>query len=307
MIKRALLLLAPLLLAQTSAPPFQVEGGRGYWRLQDAVDAIGQGEGTILIADGSYRDCAVQEGSRITYRAERAGGVILDGGMCEDKATLVLKGRSAVVEGIIFQGQRSSDDNGAGIRLQDGPLTVVNAMFRNAQQGILSHDDQGSTLRIDQSTFSGLGTCEGGGGCAHGIYIKNYGKLIVTRSRFERGTGGHYLKSWAAQVEITDNSFDDTGGRGTNYMIDLPAGAVGLIARNSFVQGKNKENHSAMITVSPEAEEHPTRGLAIVDNEARLAPGVPWKTVFVADWRHEPLKIANNRLGAGIAIFEERN
>src|SRR3546814_7988969 len=79
-----------------------------------------------------------------------------------------------------------------------------------------------------------------------------YGKLTVTRSRFELGNGGHYVKSRAAKAEIRDNSFDDTGGRETNYMIDLPEGATGLITANQMVQGKNKENYSAFIALAAE-------------------------------------------------------
>ncbi len=55
--------------------------------------------------------------------------------------------------------------------------------------------------QIDKSTFTRLGTCEGSG-CAHSIYIGNYGALTVTRSRFEQGTGGHYAKTRAAKVAL---------------------------------------------------------------------------------------------------------
>jgi hypothetical protein len=79
------------------------------------------------------------------------------------------------------------------------------------------HDPNGS-IRIEQSTFSGLGLCADD--CAHSIYIGSYGSLSITRSRFERGTGGPYVKSRSPRVEIVDSSFDDSQGRSTNYMID---------------------------------------------------------------------------------------
>ena len=88
-------------------------------------------------------------------------------------------------------------------------------------------------------------------------------------------------------------------------MIDLPAGAIGTIAGNAFVQGRDKENYSAMIAVAAEARAHPSRGLVITDNEATLGTGANI-TVFVADWSHEPLRISANRLGAGIRLFETR-
>src|SRR3546814_6040716 len=117
---------------------------------------------------------------------------------------------------------RVPDANGAGIRLERGNLEVANSLFRNSEQGILTADDTASEIRIDRSTFQHLGRCDRGLSCAHSIYVGAYGKLTVTRSRFELGNGGHYVKSRAAKAEIRDNSFDDTGGRETNYMIDLP-------------------------------------------------------------------------------------
>jgi hypothetical protein len=142
--------------------------------------------------------------------------------------------------------------------------------------------------------------------CSHSLYVGGYGKLTVTRTRFERGTGGHYVKSRAAIAEISDNSFDDTQGRETNYMIDLPAGAVGAITRNTFVQGKNKENHSAFVAVGAEARNNRSVGLIITDNDASMAVGVTWPSIFVADWTHEPLKVSANRLGKGLTSFEQR-
>ena len=62
----------------------------------------------------------------------------------------------------------------------------------------------------------------------------------MTRSRFEQGTGGHYLKSRAARNVIEGNSFDDANGHGTNYLIDLPNGGTGAIRGNWFVQGRDK-------------------------------------------------------------------
>ena len=302
------LLLAVPAVAQAQQPPFAVqETGKAYWRLDQAVGAIGDRDGVILIQPGTYHDCAIQTAGRIAYRATQPSAAIFDGGTCEGKAALVLRGRDAVVDGIVFRNMRVPDGNGAGIRLEHGGLTVTGAAFRDSEEGILTADDPAAAIRVDRSTFSGLGRCDRGLSCAHGIYAGNYGSLSVTRSRFERGRGGHYLKSRAARIEATDNSFDDTQGRATNYMIDLSAGATGTIARNIFVQGPDKENHSALITVAAEARDHPSAGLAIADNQASLAPGVGWSTVFVADWSHEPLKIGANRLGKGIAPFEVRN
>ncbi|MGE0179378.1 MAG: right-handed parallel beta-helix repeat-containing protein, partial [Sphingomonas sp.] len=261
--------------------PFTVaETGQGYASLADAVAAIGAGRGTIRIAPGRYRECAVQEAGEIVFSAVTPGSVTFDGVMCEGKAALVLRGRAARVEGIVFTNMQVPDGNGAGIRIEQGNLHVSEVLFLNGQCGILSATDPSGHITIDHSTFSGLGRHPDGNG-AHALYIGHYGSLTVTNSRFERGTGGHYLKSRTPRVTILNSSFDDSQGQNTNYLIDLPNGASGRIAGNTFVQGTNKENYSTLITVAPEGLEHSSTGLLIEDNVASLAPGFRWTTAFV--------------------------
>lgn len=295
------------LLAKDGPAPFTVvETGKGYGKLQAAVDAIGGGKGTIAIAPGRYAQCAVQEAGDISYLATEPGSAIFDGVACEGKAALVLRGRAAEVAGLTFQGIHVPDFNGAGIRLENGNLTVAQSWFRDSQEGILTGDDPSGTIVIDQSTFTRLGTCDGPGGCAHSVYIGNYGQVRVTRSRFEEGRGGHYLKSRAARVDVASSSFDDSAGKGTNYMIDLPDGATGQISNNWFVQGKDKENYSAFIAVSAEHKEHSSAGLTVTGNDARFAPGIDRTSAFVADWSGDKLNISENKLGSGLKRFEER-
>lgn len=301
----ALVLAAPLSTQSSSAPFTVEETGRGYARLQDAVTAIGNGDGTIRIAPGTYRDCAVQTGGRIAYAAITAGTVIFDGTSCEGKGGLVLRGAAAHVEGLVFQNFQVPDRNGSGIRLDKGNLTVVNTVFRNSEQGILTNNDRSATITIDRSTFSGLGGCPDGM-CSHSIYVNDNARLIITRSRFERGTGGHYVKSRAARTDISDSSFDDTRGSETNYMIDLPAGSVGTITHNEFVQGRNKENYSAFIAVGAETINNPSAGLTISANRESIAPGVQRTSTFVANWTREAIRLTGNQLGVGLKPYDER-
>ncbi|MBO9498156.1 MAG: right-handed parallel beta-helix repeat-containing protein [Novosphingobium sp.] len=295
----------PLAAAGGDAPYTVVESGRSYASLQQAVDAIGGGKGSIAISAGLHSDCAVQTAGDVTYLAAQPGKAVFDGVTCEGKAALVLRGKSASVSGLVFQNMQVPDFNGAGIRLEHGNLTVAQSWFRDSQQGILTAEDPNGRIVIDKSTFTRLGTCEGGGGCAHSIYVGDYGQLRVTRSRFEQGRGGHYLKARATRVDVASSSFDDTGGHGTNYMIDLPAGSTGQISNNWFVQGTDKENHSALIAVGAEERRHTSDGLRIVGNDARLAPKAG-STVFVADWTGDKLAIGENQLGPGIKPFEKR-
>lgn len=303
----ATLVPAAVLLAQPVPGAFTViETGRSYADLQEAVNAVGNSRATIRIAPGTYRQCAVQEQGVIVYEAAEPGTVTFAGRSCEGKAALVLRGTGAEIRGLTFSNLRVADGNGAGIRLEQGALNVAYARFENSQQGILSGNDPNGRIYITRSTFTGLGTCENDAGCAHSLYIGDYGSLTVRESRFERGAGGHYLKARAAQVTIENNSFDDANGRTTNYMIDLPAGSTGRIADNWFVQGRDKENYSAFIALGAEDLLHPSDGLQVVNNEARFVPGLVRQSAFFADWTGSTIVMQGNRLAAGIKQYEQR-
>lgn len=298
----------PVLAAATppAAPYRVVETDRSYARLQQAVDVIGAGSGTIEVASGRHGDCAVQQAGSVRFVAQVPGEAVFDGGACEGKGTLVLRGTAARVEGLVFANVRVADFNGAGIRLEQGNLTVSQSWFRDSQQGILAGVDTASTITIDKSTFTRLGTCEGPGGCAHSIYVGDYGGLVVTRSRFEAGRGGHYVKNRSRSTIIEDCSFDDSAGRDTNYMIDLPGGSAGRIAGNWFVQGASKENHSAFITIAPEGRHYSSAGLVIAGNDARFAAGVSRESTFVANWTDDRVQIGSNRLANGLKVSDRR-
>ncbi len=302
----ALALIAAPAFAQSGTPFTIAETGQGFADLQEAVSSVRMGTATILIAPGVYRQCAVQQGGRITFKAVEPGTAIFEKEACEDKAALVLRGQGSAVDGLVFRGYSVSDGNGAGIRAEMGDLNVTNSMFLDSQEGILGGEPTGQRITIDRSTFSGLGQCDEAVNCSHAIYLGNKGSVTITNSRFERGTGGHYVKLRVPNVTITDNSFDDTAGRKTNYMIDLSEGGRGLIARNTFVQGKGKENGSGLIVVAAEAKTYSSAGLRIEDNDARLAPGAPGNPAFVADLSHQKLAVGANRLGPGIRMFEVR-
>lgn len=293
--------------AQSQGAPFVVvETGQGFGRLAEAIDAVGEGEGTILVAPGTYRQCAVQSAGSITLRARTRGTAVFDRTTCEQKAGLVLRGRAATIDGLVFQGYAVPDGNGAGIRLEAGNLTVLYSTFRNSEEGILTAADPNGHIVIDRSTFSRLGRCDRDLDCAHSIYIGGYGSLTVTRSRFEAGNGGHYVKARSPQVDIADNSFDDSQGHLTNYMIDLPAGSTGKVENNVMVQGRDKDNWSAFIAVGAEGNENGSDGLVIRGNRAGFVPGVVRNSAFVADWSGDRLAIGENTIAASMKRFERR-
>ena len=113
--------------------------------------------------------------------------------------------------------------------------------FRDSEEGILSGDDPAASVLIEQSTFTRLGRCDRGLSCAHSVYFGGIGQVIVRNSRFEAGSGGHYVKSRSVHIDVVDSSFDDSAGHGTNYMIDVSNGATGVIRGNWFVGGPTRK------------------------------------------------------------------
>jgi len=105
---------------------------------------------------------------------------------------------------------------------------------------------------------------------------------------------------------VLNSSFDDAGGKQTNYMIDLSVGATGRIAGNWFVQGLDKDNHSAMIMIGAEGHTYSANGLAIDGNDARFAIGAERTCTFIVDLTGDRLAIGQNALAAGLTRFDKR-
>ncbi|MFN7324492.1 MAG: right-handed parallel beta-helix repeat-containing protein, partial [Sphingomonadales bacterium] len=82
---RAILALFPLTAAiavaataQSGASFTVTETGQEFARLSDAIDAIGDRQGTVLIAPGTYSECAVQQAGYNSFKAEVPGRTIFD-------------------------------------------------------------------------------------------------------------------------------------------------------------------------------------------------------------------------------------
>ena len=140
MTRRFLLALFPALLlagaatGQQARRPFTVvETGESYAHLADAVAAIGDGDGTIRIAPGRYRDCAVQEGGRVAFVAETPGhGRVRRPRSARARPLWCCAAAPAHVEGLVFTHMRVEDGNGAGIRIEQGDLSVAYTRFEDA-------------------------------------------------------------------------------------------------------------------------------------------------------------------------------
>jgi Right handed beta helix region len=226
---------------------------------QFAVGAANANNGdTLLLAPGVYKECAVVRGSNITIKAERPGTAIFDGVSCEGKAILVLKGNQTLIDGLVFRNASVQDRNGAGIRGEGVGLTVRRSSFSNNENGILYGVNTTGIVTIEDSVFDGNGTCEGSGGCAHGIYINQVTRLIVRRSTFINTHVGHHLKSRAKSTLIENCLIDDHDKGNSSYLVEIPNGGALVMRDNLLIKGPRTDNRTAFIAFAMEDQQNPS-------------------------------------------------
>ena len=211
----------------------------------------------VEIQAGTYAgDVAVWQANDLWIRAT-GGKVILDSGgaTAENMGIWIIRGDRTIVEGIRFQGARSTNKNGSGIRLLAHNLWVRHSEFHDNEDGLMSFNQPGGEVIVEHSIFSENGA---GDGYSHNIYIGRTDRLIF---RFNYSTGariGHQLKSRAAENYILYNRLSDESSGNSSYTIDLPDGGFALVMGNEIQQGPlTVNNHMISLGAEkPQGREH---------------------------------------------------
>ena len=204
--------------------------------LKHAVETATRGE-TIEIAAGRYdltdlkipRDLNLTGQGKVTFFSSKpvAKGLLNP-----------LSGASIRVENIIFMGATAPDENGAGIRHEGDNLTIVNCVFQENENGILTTGADSGRIRIRGTSFLRNGF---GDGYSHGIYVVRAVSLEISDSNFSGTKIGHHIKSLAARTRIINTRFDDAAGQ-TSYAVDASKGGDVLIVDNVFFQAADADN-----------------------------------------------------------------
>ncbi len=288
--------LAALLLVNHAAEARTLEVGQGRaYPTPSAAGAAARDGDTISIAPGEYFDCTVWAAPNLTIRGEGpADKVLITDKACQGKALFVITGANTTVRNLTLTRARVPDGNGAGIR-QEGPnLLVEGVRFINNQNGILTTDQPESKIVIRGSEFVRNGSCENGGGCAHGIYIGHIAFLRVEGSRFFNTKQGHHIKSRAASTEVEGNDIQD-GPEGTaSYEVDISNGGKVLVRGNTMEKGPNSENRTAAIMVGAEGITQRTPEILVENNSFRNDS--PAGTALLANRTATEAVVRNNRL-----------
>lgn len=223
-----------------TARVLQVGVGKLYTLPSQVAKVVRDGD-VVEIDAGDYRaDTAVWKANGLTLRG--IGGMAhlrSEGKIAKGKGIWLIKGNDTTVEYIGFHDARSSQRNGAGIRLEGTNLTVRHALFRNNDNGILTGKDPDSTVRVEHSEFVENGH---GDGQSHNLYIGAIRSFTLADSVSRRARIGHQVKSRAAENVIVRNRIVDEATGNSSYLIDLPVGGTARIEDNFLQQGPRAEN-----------------------------------------------------------------
>jgi hypothetical protein len=256
----------------------------------------------VEIDAGLYRaDVAVWSGNNLTIKAV-GGRVHLDaaGRSAEGKATWVIRGRNATVEGIEFSGAHVPHLNGAGIRLEGASLTIRNCYFHDNEMGILTGHNAESDIVIEYSEFArNTVDYRKTGRLGHNIYVGNVRSFTLRHSYVHEATIGHNVKSRAKTNKILYNRIMDGPKGGSSYLVDLPIGGRSYIIGNIFHQSPKNDNKS-LISYTAEGTGNTDQRLYVVNN---TFVNDDHSGTFVQNRSDQPAIIRNNiMVGPGVVV-----
>ncbi|HET9023017.1 MAG TPA: right-handed parallel beta-helix repeat-containing protein, partial [Burkholderiaceae bacterium] len=156
----------------------------------------------------------------------------------------VIRGSDTTVINVEFHGAKVPDENGAGIRQEGRNLTLRNTAFFDNENGILTDDDAGSTITIENSEFARNGF---GDGYTHNIYVGKIGRLNVRASYFHEAKIGHQLKTRARENVIEYSYFMDGPAGTSSYLLNFDNGGRAVVRGNLLQKGPQADN-SILIT-----------------------------------------------------------
>lgn len=264
---RAGLALAAARSAPAAAQPpsvWRVGPGQTFARVADAIAQAADGD-TIEVQPGSYRgDVAVIRQRRLTIVGVGERPLLAaEGRHAEGKAIWVVRNGDVRIENIAFQGARVPDGNGAGIRFEQGRLSLHRCRFTDNQMGLLTSNLPGSELAISDCEFADAPP--NAGGLPHLLYVGSIARFSIRGSLLRHGNVGHLLKSRARESIIVGNRLDDGRDGQASYEIDLPNGGIAEVSGNTLVQSPLTQN-PVMLSYGAEGRPWDENRLLVRDN-----------------------------------------
>ena len=295
----ALFLLAPA----ASARVIYV-GPNGTVKTIADASRLAKDDDVVVIASGQYTgDVALWTQKRLTIRGEGQRPVLVAGGKSEEgKAIWVFRNGDFKVSNIEFRGARVDDQNGAGIRFENGKLTIVQCAFFDNQVGILTGNSADAELTIERSIFAQ--SPRQTASLPHLLYVGRIAALRITGSRFHGGYRGHLLKSRARVNDIRYNLLVDGDGGSASYEADFPNGGDVTLVGNVLGQSSTTENPT-LVSFGSEGSTWPQSRLKMVHNTLYSKGWRPawFLRVFKDKFTTAPEVMTRNNLLVGMGLF----
>ena len=189
----AVLMLAGIAIAGPSRGDTLRVGPSQTYKAPSAAAAVVKNGDHIEIEPGQYFDCAVWNADNLVIEGTGPGVVITDK-TCMGKGLFVIEGNNTTVRNLTLTRSRVPDMNGAGIRLDNGSLTVDRVRFIDNQTGILG-GVPGTTVTVLNSDFDRNAPAQW---CAHtrsisetSIWCASRIRASPTLGRLIRSNPGH--------------------------------------------------------------------------------------------------------------------
>ncbi|NNF01789.1 MAG: T9SS type A sorting domain-containing protein [Bacteroidia bacterium] len=178
-------------------------------------------------------------------RPRLQAGSIIANDPTNGKGIFVVSGNNVTIQNIEFTNASVMDNNGAGIRHQGGNLKVRYCKFLANEMGILSGNQQNTTVLVEHCEFKNSGS-SANPGFQHNIYINHIDTFVFRYNYSEDAIAeGHELKSRADNNFILynriSNHFSDD-----SRTIDLPNGGIAVIVGNIIEQGQSSVNSNIL-------------------------------------------------------------
>jgi hypothetical protein len=299
--KELLVLLSSCLIpAVATAATLEAGSGKRYAMPSEAIAQAEPGD-TVAIYPGQYFDCAVVTVPHLTIVGMGdPAEIVLTDKTCQEKAILVIEAPYVTVRNLTLTRARVPDENGAGIRMEGGTLTVSGVHFINNQDGILTAPGPTWVLSVSDSLFEKNGTCKQY--CAHAIYAGGIGLLQVRNSVFRGTKEGHHIKSRALSTDISGCTIEDGPNGTASYLIEVPNGGSLSVRGSTLEKGPRATNNSAAIVIGSEGVSQPTPEIVVENND--FTNDMPVRTIFVRNLTATEADLKGNHLHGKVEALE---
>lgn len=217
----------------------------------------------VEIPEGNYYgDVATWKQKKLTIRG--VGGharLHADGKNAEGKAIWVIRNGDFTIENIDFIGAKVGDQNGAGIRFENGNLRIRHCLFYGNESGIMFSNKPTITATIEHSEFGYNGNLSGK---SHAIYAGSIASLTMIGNYLHHSNTGHLIKSRARNNHILYNRITDESGR-ASYEVNFPNGGNALLMGNIIQQSRETEN-STLISYGEEGFTGEGNSIRLINN-----------------------------------------